>query len=108
MFYILNLNPHKHLNNLQAFGGCGPLVVSPFKGIVSLFQVVSGLAIAIFCSIVFLVKGCANDWIDYSVKGMIDVMLGWLHLAYSILNMLTLGIASCVVQSLGSVTACCF
>lgn len=106
MFASLNLNPQKHLNNFQSCPAVGPLIFSPIKGILSVFQIISGLAIAVFFSIGFLASGCTNHWIDYAVKGMIDVNLGWMHLAYSILNLITLGMASGIARGMGSIVEC--
>lgn len=106
MFITLGLNVQKHLNRLQNCICVGPLVISPLKAVLSFIQVITGLAIAIFFSIGFLANGCTNSGLGMALTGLQDALFGWLHLVYSILNIITLGGASCLGEGARSLFCC--
>ncbi len=96
---------HTILDPLQACLGVGPLLFSPLKAVVSLAQIVEGLAIAVF-SLVALLGNCSKDkavaWLQF---GGSEIAWGVFNLAYSVSNFVSFGIVACVVQH--SRPCCC-
>lgn len=82
-----------YLSRAQACPIMGPLAVSPVKAAVSSGQLMFGAAIAIFCIMIWLYHGCQeNKERERTSQGVSNFGWGLLHLIYTILNVITLGI----------------
>lgn len=81
----------------QAIPAIGPVIVSPIKAIVSLAQIVVGVAVTVFSRIIAGFAGLAknhsvqNRYKKYSEDSLKFTLTGSKHLLYAALNIITLG-----------------
>lgn len=88
----------RNLSRFQAVPVVGPLIFSPLKAVVSLVQLVVGFVIAILALAIGMIC-CSDKSLEVGIKAFAQSGMGLLGLAYSIANMLTLGIvAFCIEQ----------
>ena len=79
------------LNKAQAVPVVGPVFVSPVKAVVSIAQTITAIAACIFFNALTRLTKKENLALLY-IKSQAELSLGFFNLAYSIINMLTLGI----------------
>jgi hypothetical protein len=89
----------RSLSEAQAIPVFGPIIVSPVKAVVSLAQMIMGLASFILLGSATLVfqKKCL---LDKSITALGQVGLGLIGITYSLSNIITLGYAGYFFESL--------
>lgn len=98
-------NVQKQLSKWQGCLLFGALV-SPFKAVASIAQIVSGAVITVFAILGAIISCNQWDALQYALTGGQDFAFGWVHLAYSIFNFFTLGAGGCLVEKSKSCFCC--
>ncbi len=87
----------KKLSQAQAVPLIGPLLVSPVKAVVSLEQIIGGVAMTAILGSVGVIT--QNNWfIDKAVEGFDHVGQGVCSYSYAVINVCTFGIAGAVIE----------
>ncbi len=86
------------LSRAQATPLFGPLFISPCKAMISIAQIVVGVAGSIFFGSMAAISAF-NFGGEYALKSFGHVTLGALSLLYSISNMLTLGLVGHALET---------
>lgn len=88
------------MSTAQAVPVLGPVFVSPCKAVVSLAQAITGFAVGvIFASLTVVTFG--SDWCaGKTFQALGHVGMGVMAFGYSLINILTLGIAGYQIETL--------
>lgn len=88
----------------------GALFISPIKALFSLAQMIVGLAITVFAGAGYIFCQLVDSnrsltYLTWTLFGLEMVGSGLWHAVYAILNIVTLGIAACIIEN---GRRCCF
>ncbi len=103
------LDFQRGMSKAQATPLVGFAIISPIKAVVSLVQIAVGLVFAVICAIFSAFTGgcgtpCGKGFTKGACTSMAHAGLGMISLTYSIVNILSFGIASLVLE--GSCLGC--
>lgn len=102
----------RSLSKAQATPAVGPLIISPGKAVVSVAQIISGVARGVFCGVAALSICCVKSFCEEKYKvsqaekffakqsgyGFLDEFNGTCSLIYSLSNFFTMGITGYVCE----------